>query len=131
LTPDRALLLHGAVDRAAGESFTYQPYAAADPNARAAADGTRAAQVFTGVWVAPSVEANRRPRLDMGAVRQGAMRQVSAGRPCVKLQAAALPYAAALGDRVLRALTGERWEVAAINSDGYGRIYLELTMRGS
>lgn len=130
MNPDRAARLHDAVDDAAGEAFSYRPMAADDVNARPGADQAREAADFTGIWVAPSVESNRRPRLDMGSARQGSQRQVSAGRPVVKLQEGALPYPSAIGDRVVRLLTGEQYQVGEINGDGYGRILIGLTGRG-
>lgn len=124
----RAALLQGAVDRQSGELFTMQPMTAADVNARRlAADNSRPAQDFTGVWVEPHVEMMRRPRTRP----EGARHEISAGRPQVKFTATALPYAPALRDRITRQQTGERFEVAEIGGDGYGRTILSLTARGS
>lgn len=120
-----------AVDREAAETFIYQPMSAIDVNARPTADPGRAAQNLIAIWAAPSVESNRRPRLDMAATRQGSARQVSSERPTIKFQTAALPYGPAIGDRVTRALTGEVLQVGEVNADGFGRTILGLTARSS
>lgn len=131
MTPDRAARLHAAADRQFGELLTYQPMAAngGDVNGRPVSDGARVAVTLTAIWVEPHVEGSRRPRLDMSTVRQGGMRQVSAGRPAVKFSDGALPYPAQLGDRLQRLLTGEFFEVADIGGDGFGRTVLGLSAR--
>lgn len=123
----RAALLQGAIDRGFGEEILIEPRAASggDVNARRVADGERPAITVTGVWVAPQIEFARRPHTRV----EGRNRDLSATRPTVKLQANAVPYALAIGDRVTRVATGERAEIAVVAFDGFGRLLLNLTAK--
>ncbi|HYD05898.1 MAG TPA: hypothetical protein VEC60_09235 [Reyranella sp.] len=138
MTPARAAMLHDAVDRQAAERFsilpTVAPYGAAhaggpweDVNARRLVDPERSGMDFTGTWVAPRVPAERRPGLARDSGAGGARREISAGRPCVKYSDGALPWRPQIGHQVTRLSTGERFEVAEIAGDGYGRTILLLT----
>jgi hypothetical protein len=131
----RAAKLQGAVDDQVAESILIEPMTAPtlsgvpDVNARpvAVTDGSRPAVTVAGVWAEPQEEYARRPH-GRSDVKN---RDIAAQRPQVKIQAVLVPYALAVGDRLTRIATGQRYEAAIVGGDGYGRILVSLTARGS
>ena len=129
MTPARAALLHGAVDRQSGESILIEPMTSSsgDVNARKVFDTSRPMTTIIGQWVAPQIEFARRPHQRV----EGRNRDVAATRPTVKFDQTLLPYGLVLGDRLTRVATGEKATASVVGSDGYGRTLVTLTAKGT
>lgn len=115
-----------AVDAVLGERFEYRPMRrSADVNARFAADPSRA--VVTGLL---AVFGEPSARADAGPVRTPGVEAERPGhataRPFLALALSRLPYAPAVGDRVLRSATGVVYRVAEILPSHPGFVRLDL-----
>lgn len=118
-----AALASAAVDSVYGETFTFQPMAAADPNARPAADASRAAQQIVGVLLDSFARSHSGPARTQGVTPEQPGH--SSTRPQFSFDRSALPYDPRAGDFLTRA-DGSKFKVAEVRRPDMVRIILDL-----
>lgn len=123
----RSLRLSNSLEKAFGETFSFEPFMKADDvNGRRTPDPSRAAFVSRGIFEAPSQSQTPTAR---GAMQDDLAHAVAASFPSVLVNDANLTWLPRPGDKVTRDFDGNFYEVSRTYPNGFGSTVVQLTAK--
>ena len=125
--PSRAARLSASIEKAFGETFTFQAMRPTDdPNGREEPDPTRATFSAIGTWHGP---ATSKVPAGRGSSSDDRAHNWTGVMPSVNIEDLKLVWPVHLGDKVTRQLDGAIYAASTPYADGFGRTTIPLTSR--